>query len=99
SSGVHAEVVRGCQDPVQGWYSAQYGDMKPSSVLRITVNDTVPCAAITLLIPTSSDADPGDRDNEPTMHEQEMKGSAGVACTLEHRGMRDLFVIALQDNP
>jgi hypothetical protein len=48
---VAAQVVCGDTEPIQGWSSRQYGERRPSPVLRALVHDFVPAAMMSFLVP------------------------------------------------
>jgi hypothetical protein len=92
SNAVHAEIIKGAKDPIQGWYSVEYGDMQPAPVLCTTVHDTVPSASITVLIPRNPSLDEKDL---PRIHEELIDHGRGTACMLYQAGIQDLFVMSL----
>jgi len=94
SNAVHAELIQGARDPVQGWYSSAYGNVRPSPVLSVTVHDAVPSASITVLIARNVGL---DARNLPRVHEALIDDGTGVACVLDQAGIQDLFVMSLGD--
>lgn len=51
SSAVQAEALCGHTEPLQGWSSHQYGERRPSPVLKATLHGFAPSAMMTFLMP------------------------------------------------
>jgi Heparinase II/III-like protein/Heparinase II/III N-terminus len=94
SNPVHTEVMRQMTDPIQGWVSKGYGNVSPAPVLCATVLDRAPSSSITILVSLDSNADEKDA---PQLSEQLVEGGRGTACSLEYGGVKDLFVIPLNE--
>jgi hypothetical protein len=58
------------------------------------VLDKAPSASITILVSLNSET---DKKDAPELREQVIEGSRGTACILEYGGMKDVFVMPLND--
>jgi len=94
SNPVHTEIMRQMTDPIQGWVSKGYGNVSPAPVLCATVLDRAPSSSITVLLSLNSEADENDA---PELSEQLVEGARGTACSVEYGGMKDMFVIPLNE--
>jgi hypothetical protein len=94
SNPVHTEIIQQMTNPIQGWISRGYGNVSPAPILCATVLDKAPSASITILVSLNSET---DKKDAPELREQVIEGSRGTACVLEYGGMKDVFVMPLND--
>jgi len=94
SANVIADVVHGLADPLQGWISDTYGNIRSAPVLCATVHDTVPSASMTVLITERAEI---DEEDSTSLSQLPIEGSPGTACIVNHRGRQDLFVMSLRN--
>jgi hypothetical protein len=95
ATAVHPSIVHGSKDPVQGWHSRTYGDLKAAPVLCAQTRDMAPTASITAIVPRSLDA----AAPTPTLREELIENGRGAGCAMENDGVEDLFVKSLEPYP
>jgi hypothetical protein len=93
SNAVHASIIHGSREPIQGWYSHEYGDVRAAPVLCARVQDSAPSASITVIIPRHLDL---DIHTPPLLREELIEEGRGAACLLDQDGVQDLFVQSLE---
>jgi hypothetical protein len=56
--GIEAEVIEGCENPIQGWVSYEYGSKIKAPVLQYTQHDKLPVFFNTILYPFTGQNEP-----------------------------------------
>jgi hypothetical protein len=85
SAPFRTELLRGQEQPIQGWASRRYGERTPALTLRIAFRSVLPAAVITLLIPSANDR------AQPHYEIAPVSSSAdGLACRIQRGGRTDL---------
>jgi hypothetical protein len=88
SSPLAAELIRGREEPPQGWVSRRYGERSPAPVLRASLAAPLPARFVSVLAPSGSLQD-----------RRHAAGEAGdVALSIEHRGGTDWLLASSGDH-
>lgn len=83
TAGLSAEIIQGCDDPIQGWISYDYAVKLPAPVLRYTQKTNTPARFTTILHPFK-----GSRS------EVDAKWIASNVLEITKDGYRDLIIFS-----
>lgn len=87
SGPLHAEAIYGQSNPMQGWASGRYGELKPAPVLSAKMQSFAPASAMTILAPHA------DKPHSQRLTvKSECAGRTAIAATFGDRAFEDTCI-------
>ncbi len=84
------QIIKGADNPIQGWSSDRYGRKTPAPVLNASFCGAAPAALITAILPSAPSS---ELSSVATMRRLEPEGAPAVACSIARGPRTDLFVV------